>query len=45
MVELGSGSKRSVKDYMLSRLACYLIIQNGAPRATELSLSVKSILR
>ena len=31
MVILGSGAKRSVKDYHLSRYACYLIVQNGDP--------------
>lgn len=31
MVELGSGAKRSVKDFELSRYACYLIVQNGDP--------------
>lgn len=29
MVDLGSGSKRKVLDYKLSRYACYLIAQNG----------------
>ena len=32
MVALGSGSKREVKDYMLTRFACYLIAQNGDPK-------------
>ena len=32
MVDLGSGSARSVDDYHLSRFACYLIAQNGDPR-------------
>lgn len=32
MVDLGSGSRRKLKDYMLSRYACYLIMQNGDPR-------------
>lgn len=31
MVELGSGARRAISDYMLSRYACYLIVQNGDP--------------
>lgn len=38
MVDLGSGSKRNVKDYMLSRYACYLIVQNGDPRKEIIAL-------
>ncbi|OFZ73915.1 MAG: DNA damage-inducible protein D, partial [Betaproteobacteria bacterium RBG_16_64_9] len=31
MVELGSGARREIEDYHLSRYACYLIVQNGDP--------------
>ncbi|CAG4892448.1 BRO family protein [Paraburkholderia saeva] len=31
MVVLGSGAKRGISDYTLSRYACYLIVQNGDP--------------
>lgn len=31
VVELGSKAKRRIKDYCLSRYACYLIVQNGNP--------------
>ena len=37
MVKLGSGSSREVKDYLLSRFACYLIAQNGDPRKPEIA--------
>ena len=37
MVTLGSGAQREVKDYSLSRLACYLIAQNGDPRKAEVA--------
>ena len=39
MVSLGSGSKRSVKDYMLTRYACYLIAQNGDPKKEEIAFA------
>ncbi len=31
MVQIGSGAERKTTDYMLSRYACYLIIQNADP--------------
>ena len=31
IVEIGSGAKRKVLDYHLSRYACYLIVQNADP--------------
>lgn len=39
MVSLGSGAKRSVKDYMLTRYACYLISQNGDPKKEEIAFA------
>ena len=39
MVQLGSGSKRNVKDYLLTRYACYLIAQNGDPKKKEISFA------
>ena len=38
MVQLGSGSERKVKDYELSRYACYLIVQNGDLRKETIAL-------
>jgi DNA-damage-inducible protein D len=37
MVTLGSGSKRVVADFVLSRFGCYLIGQNGDPRKPEIA--------
>lgn len=39
MVGLGSGAKRSVRDYMLTRYACYLIAQNGDPTKEEIAFA------
>lgn len=39
MVELGSWSKRNIKDYFLTRYACYLIAQNWDSRKIEISLA------
>lgn len=38
MVEIGSGAKRNFDSYMLSRYACYLIVQNGDPRKEVIAL-------
>lgn len=39
MVSLGSGAHRAVKDYMLTRYACYLIAQNGNPQKEEIAFA------
>lgn len=38
MVELGSGAQRQIDDIMLSRYACYLVVQNGDPRKEIIAL-------
>jgi len=39
IVKLGSGAEREVKDYMLTRYACYLIAQNGDPKKEEVAFA------
>ncbi|QEZ48343.1 DNA damage-inducible protein D [Cupriavidus oxalaticus] len=31
MVSIGSGARRAIEDFELSRYACYLVVQNGDP--------------
>ncbi len=38
MVDIGSGAGREIDDIMLSRYACYLIVQNGDPRKEVIAL-------
>ncbi len=38
MVGIGSLTQRKVKDYELTRYACYLIVQNGDPRKEIIAL-------
>lgn len=37
MVEVGSGAARRVRDYSLSRQACYLVAENGNPRIPQIA--------
>lgn len=39
MVTLGSSSQREIKNYMLTRYACYLIAQNGDPKKDEIAFA------
>lgn len=39
MIQTGKGARRSVKDYMLTRYACYLIAQNGDPKKQEIAFA------
>ncbi len=39
MVLLGSNAERNVKDFMLTRYACYLIAQNGDPKKEEIAFA------
>ena len=39
MISLAKGAKREVKDYMLTRFACYLIAQNGDPKKEQIAFA------
>lgn len=39
MIAVGKGAQRLVKDYMLTRYACYLIAQNGDPKKEEIAFA------
>ena len=39
MVDIGSNTNRSLKDYALTRYACYLVAQNGDPAKEEIAFA------
>ena len=41
MIEIGKGTHRPVKNYLLTRYACYLIAQNSDPKKEEIVDSIR----
>lgn len=39
LITVGKGAQRPVKDYMLTRYACFLIAQNGDPQKEEIAFA------
>ena len=39
MIQIGSGARRNLQDYMLTRYACYLIAQNGDSKKEEIAFA------
>lgn len=39
MIQTGKGAHRPIKDYMMTRYACYLVAQNGDPKKEEIAFA------
>ena len=44
MIELAKTAKRSIKDYILTRYACYLIAQNGDSHKKQSTMAKQPLL-